>query len=124
MSREAFRELTEEALIDLAAALEEISAEPGYKAILTILERLAADVAIQAIEGQPQDLPRLQGQREALLELRAQLDRIRTAGRELAQARRDEGRGSDADVARTGGDEDEIPQDLLDFTRPGGADFG
>ena len=109
-SREAFKEMAESTLVDLGAALDEIMGTGGFKAILTILERLEADVAIRALDGEPADLPRFQGQREALSEIRAMLARVHEAA--IGQ------------VEEAVEEQKVQPSELSRFTRPGEGDIG
>lgn len=110
VSRDAFKTLTEDALVDLGAALDEISGTAGMRAVLTVCERLEADVALRALEGTPEDLPRYQGQREALAELRGQLALVQAAALGTVETAVEEERVPESEIQR--------------FTRPGEADFG
>jgi hypothetical protein len=118
--------MTQDALVDLGAALAEISDTAAGKALLTLLERLEADVALQALDGDPADLPRYQGQREALKTLRYQLAAIPAAAQSLAQDEVAEGSRGAGELARFSGasPEDDVEPEIAEFTRPGGADFG
>jgi hypothetical protein len=110
ISREAFRQLTEQALVDLGAALDDIAGTAGMRAILTIIERLEADVAVRALDGTPDTLQSFQGQREALGELRRQLASVQQAALVQVEEAVEEERVPESELAR--------------FTQPGGADFG
>jgi hypothetical protein len=110
VSREAFKTLTEDALVDMGAALDDIQGTAGFRAILTVIERLEADVAIRALDGSAEELPRYQGQREALAEIRSQLALVHAAATGAVETAVEEKRVPESEMQR--------------FTRPGGADFG
>lgn len=77
-------------LVDMAAALEEISGTAGYKAILDVLSNLERVTLDVALEDEPEKLPTYRGQVKALRAIRESLVALRTDARTLAEEEHDE----------------------------------
>lgn len=77
-------------LVDLGAALEEISSTSGYRAIIQVVRGLEDTAKDMALESPPEELTTWRGQVRALRSIRVALEGVRQGAVELAVEEQDE----------------------------------